>query len=432
MARIRYAPLPVELFIDGRERLKSRLPEGAIAILAPSDEMPRSADQNFPYRPNPDLFRLCGIDQEDTFLVLCPQAQTPHHREILFIRETNPEIATWEGAKLSKEEARAISGIQTVYWSSEFDKIVHELILRSQSIFLGLNENIRAHTQVPVREMRFAAALREKYPLHQYGRLGPILDEIRAIKHPAEVEVIRKACAITGKAFERVLRFVKPGVMEYEVEAEIIHEFIRSGAMGHAYHPIIASGANACVLHYNANKSPCREGELLLLDFGAEYAHYASDLSRTIPVSGRFTERQRKVYESVLRVMQAAKELLRPGTLYSEYEKKVGEYMTEELVGLGLLNKEEVARQDPARPLYKKYYMHGTSHFLGLDVHDSGNRNFPMQAGMMFTCEPGIYIPEEGLGIRLENDIYVSETGPVDLMADIPLRPEEIEALMAG
>lgn len=426
----RYAPLPQELFIDGRERLRSRLPQGAVAILVSTDEMPRSADQNFPYRPNPDLFRLTGIDQEDTVLLLCPDAHNPSHREILFIRESNPDIAVWEGHKLTKEEARLISGIQTVYWVSEFEKISHELIIRSTHIFLGLNENVRAHTGVPVREWRFAQKLRDKYPLHQYGRLGPIMDDIRALKHPDEVDVIRQACAITARAFERVLRFVRPGVREYEVEAEITHEFIRSGANGHAYQPIIASGPNACVLHYNANNGLCLDGHLLLLDFGAEYAHYASDLSRTIPVSGRFTPRQRAVYEAVLRVMRHAKSLLRQGTLYSEYEKQVGACMTEELIGLGLLNKEYVERQNPDQPLYKKYYMHGTSHFLGLDVHDSGNRNFPMRAGMIFTCEPGIYIPEEGIGIRLENDIYIAEDGPVDLMADIPLEPDEIKKIM--
>lgn len=426
----RYAPLPQELFIDGRQRLRSHLPQGAIAILVSGDEMPRSADQKYPYRPNPDLFRLTGIDQEDTLLVICPDAHPPHHREILFIRESNPEVAVWEGHKLTKEEARALSGIQTVYWTSEFEKITHELIIRSTSIFLGLNENVRAHTDVPVREWRFVRQLKDKYPLHNYGRLGPIMDEIRSIKHPAEVETIRRACDITGRAFERVLRFVKPGVREYEVEAEITHEFIRSGANGHAYQPIIASGPNACVLHYNANNGVCQEGHLLLLDFGAEYAHYASDLSRTIPVNGRFTPRQRAVYEAVLRVMQYAKSLLRPGTLYSDYEKQVGACMTEELIGLGLLKKEDVAAQNPQQPLYKKYYMHGTSHFLGLDVHDSGNRNLPMRAGMIFTCEPGIYIPEEGIGIRLENDIYISEQGPVDLMADIPLAPDDIEECM--
>ncbi|MCX7767596.1 MAG: aminopeptidase P N-terminal domain-containing protein [Flavobacteriales bacterium] len=432
MPSARYAPLPVELFRDGRERLRRRLPEKAIAILVSADEMPRSADQTYPYRPNPDLFRLCGIDQEETILVICPEAHQIHHREILFIRESNPEIAIWEGHKLTKEEARAISGIDTVYWTSEFEQVCHELIIRSEFIFLALNENIRARTQVPGAEQRFAWRIREKYPLHQYGRLGPIMDEIRAIKHPAEVDVIRKACQITGQAFERVLRFVRPGVREYEVEAEIIHEFIRLGAQGHAYQPIIASGPNACVLHYNANSAVCEDGHLLLLDFGAEYAHYASDLSRTIPVNGRFTPRQKAVYEAVMRVMNHAKSLLRPGTLYSEYEKEVGACMTEELIGLGLLQKEEVARQDPQKPLYKKYFMHGTSHFLGLDVHDSGNRDFPMAAGMIFTCEPGIYIPEEGLGIRLENDILLTDHGPVDLMAHIPLLPDDIEKAMQG
>jgi len=430
MLNARYLPLPQEIFQNGRERLKSMLQPDSIVIVVASEEMPRSADQSFPYRPNPDLFRLCGLDQKDTLLVLCPQAKNPKFREILFIRETNPEVVTWEGPSLTKEEAQSLSGIQTVLWTSEFEKVAHELIIRSKNIYLGLNENVRAHFAIQGNDYRFIEFIKNKYPLHNYERLGPLMDEIRSIKHPLEVEVIKKACQLTAAAFERVLKFVKPGVKEFEIEAEITYEFIRQGAQGHAYQPIIASGANACVLHYNANNQVCQDGDLLLLDFGAEYAHYASDLSRTIPVNGRFSPRQLAIYESVLRVMDFAKNFLRPGTLYIEYEKHVGEKMTEELIKLNLLKADEVAQQNPEKPLYKKYYMHGTSHFLGLDVHDSGNRDFPMRAGMVFTCEPGIYIPEEGIGIRLENDIYISEFGPVDLMAQIPLLPEDIEKAM--
>jgi Xaa-Pro aminopeptidase len=427
---MRYLPIDNKLFIENRERYKAHLLPKSIAFFNANDEMPRSADQNYPFHQHPDLFYLTGIDQEQTLLVIFPDAPLPKYREILFLRKTNEHIAVWEGHKYTKEEARAASGIQTIMWTEDIPSVIPMLMNHSLNVYVNLNENDRFSSEVPYKELRFSNEMKAKYPAHFFHRSGPIMAQLRAIKSDFEIQVMQRAIDITEKAFRRVLRFVKPGVMEYEIEAEITHEFIRKRATGHAYTPIIASGPNANVLHYIDNNQECKEGDVILLDFGAEYGNYAADLSRSIPVSGQFTERQRDVYNAVLRVMKQATAMLVPGNTIEKYHVEVGKIMEEELIGLGLLNREEVKKQNPDMPLYKKYFMHGTSHFLGLDVHDIGNRYEPMKAGMVFTCEPGIYIPEEGLGIRLENDILITSKEPVDLMANIPLEVEEIEELM--
>ncbi len=427
---MKYLPINAQLFIDNRKKFIEQLPPNSMAILLANDEMPRSADQSFVFRQNPDLLWMSGIDQEKTALIIYPDCPNPIYREALFLRKTNEVIAVWEGHKYTMEEARTASGIKEIFWEESFEPALKSLMTYCDTVFININENDRSENIVPYKDIRFANELKFHYPAHQIKRLGPIMAKLRSIKHPVEIEVMQKACNITRDAFKRVLKFMKPGVMEYEVEAEIIHEFIRQRANGHAYTPIIASGASACVLHYVENNKPCNDGDLVLMDFGAEYANYAADLTRTIPVNGRFTKRQKDVYNAVLRVMKQAKTMLKPGTILAEYNKEVGGLMEAELIGLGLLDKDAVAKQHPDNPLYKKYFMHGTSHFLGIDVHDIGNRYAPMQVGNVFTCEPGIYIPEEKIGIRIENDILITENGIIDLMADIPVEVEEIEDLM--
>lgn len=426
----KYDSIDKQLFIDNRSRLKSKLKPNTIVIVNANDEMPRSADGHFPFRQNSDLFWLSGIDQEQTTLVLFPDHPLPEMREILFLRRTSKLIAVWEGHKYTEEEAKQASGIENIKWADSLMDILPGMVYLAEHICLNLNEHARMHNEVPNFDLRFAQKMKLQFPLHRYERLAPIMHDLRAIKSASEVALIQQAINITEKAFRRVLQFTQPNVWEYEVEAEILHEFIRNKATCPAYGSIIASGKNACVLHYVSNNQPCKDGDLLLMDFGAEYANYAADLTRTIPVSGRFTKRQRNVYNAVLRVMRAATRLLRPGTLIGEYHKQVGLLMEEELIGLGLLNADEVKKQNPNAPLYKKYFMHGTSHFLGLDVHDVGHIHRPIKAGMVFTCEPGIYIPEESIGIRLENDILVTDQEPIDLMANIPIEADEIEELM--
>ncbi len=427
---MKYASINSQLFIDNRKKFIAELPPNSMAILLASDEMPRSADQAFIFRQNPDLFWLSGIDQEKTALIIYPDCPNPLYREALFLRKTNEVIAVWEGHKYTMPEAREASGIQQIFWDESFDPALKSLMTYCDKVFININENDRNDNVVPYKDIRFANELKYNYPTHEFKRLGSIMSKLRSIKHPLEIDLMLQACKITRDAFKRVLKFVKPGVMEYEIEAEIIHEFIRQRSNGHAYTPIIASGYNACILHYIENNRACYDGDLVLMDFGSEYANYASDLTRTIPVNGKFSPRQKDVYNAVLRVMKQAKTMLKPGAILAEYNKEVGSIMEAELIGLGLLDKNDVAKQDKENPLYKKYFMHGTSHFLGIDVHDIGNRYAPMQAGNVFTCEPGIYIPEEKLGIRIENDILITETGIVDLMADIPVEIEEIEDIM--
>ena len=429
---MKYQHLPNQLFIDNRDRFKSMLPPGALAVFNSNDIMPTNADGHMGFVQNSDLFYLSGIDQEESVLVLFPFCRDPHHREVLFLKETSELIAIWEGHKYTKEEARATSGVPTIYWLSQFKTIFNQLMCEAETVYLNTNEHLRAHIEVETRDARFIKWCKEIYPLHHYKRSAPILQKLRAIKSSLEIEVMKKAMEITGKGFARLLKFVKPGVMEYEIEAELIHEFVRNRSRGFAYGPIIASGASACVLHYTDNNRECKAGDVILLDVAAEYGNYASDLTRCLPVSGKFTPRQKDVYNAVLRVLKAATQMLVPGNMIENYHKKVGQLMEQELIGLGLLKAADVAAQDPERPLYKKYFMHGTSHFLGLDVHDIGDFKLPIEAGMVFTCEPGIYIPEEGLGIRLENDILVTHNGPVNLMEHIPIEADEIEALMQG
>ena len=382
------------------------------------------------FRQNSDLFYLTGVDQEDTILMLFPDVKDGKHKEVLFIKETSELIAVWEGAKLTKEEAKKASGVENIYWHHEFEKIVKSFIFQAEFVYLNSNEHTRRYIDTETAEMRFNKSLMAKYPLHKFERSAPIMHKVRSIKSALEIELIQQACDITEKGFRRLLSFVKPGVWEYEIEAELIHEFVRNRSNGFAYGPIIASGASACVLHYVENNKQCKAGDVLLLDTAAEYANYASDLTRCLPVSGKFTKRQKNVYNAVLRVMKAATKMLKDGNTFEKYNKAVGDLMTEELLKLRLLKVSDVRKQNPAWPAYKKYFMHGTSHFLGLDVHDVGFFNEPMRPGMVFTVEPGIYIPEENLGIRLENNVLITAKGQMDLMKNIPLEAEEIEELM--
>ena len=427
---MKYKPLNPELYRLNRKRFTSRMKPESIAIFQSNDLMPRSGDQFFPFRQNPALFSLCGLDQEETVLVLFPDCVKDGFQELVFIKKTTERIAIYDGQKYTKEEATKVSGIQKVFWLDEMDKVLNELILLSKRIYVNLNENDYYHSTVETKNLRFAKQLQERYPAHKYHRSGPILKKMAMIKSKFEVTAIDKACEITEKAFRRVLDFVKPGVMEYEVEAEIIHEFIRNRASGHAYSPIVASGKNSCVLHYVDNNQICKDGDVLLMDFGAEYANYAADMTRVIPVNGQFTDRQKAIYKAVLNVMQEAMHMLVPGTMMEDYHKEVGKIMEKELLQLKLISKTDIKNQNPDKPAYKKYFMHGTSHHIGLDVHDLSSQHVPIQAGMVFTCEPGIYIPEENIGIRLEDNILVTDHGPVNLMASIPVEIEEIEELM--
>ena len=429
---MRYAPIDPSLFIENRKSLCGLLKPGAVAVLNSNDVMPKSADGVFPFVQQTDLFYLSGIDQEESTLVLFPAAPEAKHREVLFLRETSEQIALWEGRKHTREEASQLSGVRTVYWNSEFETIFRGLALQAQRLYLNTNEHGRAAAVVDTRDARFIRWCREHFPLHATERLAPLLHRLRAVKSEIEVALIRQAAQITGQAFRRVLGFIRPGVFEYEIEAEIVHELLRRRSRGPAFQSIVASGADACTLHYVTNDKQCRPGELVLLDFGAEYANYAADLSRTVPVDGRFTPRQRAVYEAVLRVQKAAAGMLRPGNTLEAYHAEVGRVMASELIGLGLLDAAAVAAQPQERPLYKQYFPHGTSHHLGLDVHDYGDRFRPFEPGMVLTCEPGIYIREEGIGVRIENDILITADGPVDLMADIPREAGEIEDIMSS
>lgn len=427
---MKYQPIGQELFIRNRQNFARQLKPSSIAVFHSNDVMPTNADGTMPFRQNSDLFYLSGIGQEESILMLFPDAKNEKLQEILFVRETNSHILTWEGYKLTKEQARETSGIQTVYWTHQFEDILHSVIFEAEHMYLNTNEHLRAIVEVETRDARFIKKMKQQYPLHKYERSAPIMHQLRAIKSEREVALIQQACQITGKGFRRLLGFIKPGVMEYEIEAELYHEFLRNRSRGPAYEPIIASGKNACILHYTDNSRECKDGDLVLMDFGAEYANYASDLTRTVPVNGTFTPRQREVYTSVLTVMKAATRMLVPGNTLDQYHQFVGTLMENELIKLSLLKEADVRQQNPEQPLYKKYFMHGTSHHLGLDVHDVADKFRAFEAGMVFTCEPGIYIPEEGIGIRLENDILVTHNGPKDLMEHIPIEPDEIEALM--
>lgn len=428
---MKYNKIDKSLFIKNRKKFAERMKGNAIAIFNSNDIYPVSADSTIPFQQARDIFYLSGVDQEESILVIFPNAKTGEFKEALFLIETNERIAIWEGEKLTKKTATETSGIENIYWLKEFDTVIKQMMAEADAIYFNTNEHLRANTTVETREDRFIKEFKPKYPAHQVRRSAPIMHEIRSIKEDIELELMQQACNITKKGVERVLNFLKPGVMEYEIEAEIIHEFIRNRSKGFAYTPIIGSGKNACVLHYIENNQECKDGDVILMDFGAEYANYASDLTRSFPVNGKYTERQKAVYNSVLHVKKEAEKLLVPGTLIIEYHKEVGKLMESELLKLGLLDKTDIKNQDKNWPAYKKYFMHGTSHHIGLDTHDIGIYTNPIKANMVFTCEPGIYIPKENLGIRLEDDLVVQEKGaPLNLMGDIPIEIDEIENLM--
>lgn len=429
---MRYKNIDKALFIANRERLRKELKPNAVAVVNANDVMPTSADGTMPFRQNSDLFYLTGVDQEETIFVMCPDFPDKKYREVLFLRETNDLIATWEGHKLTKEEARQLTGIETILWVSEFQKWFNTMMVMgdTEHVYLNTNDHYRADSVVESREARFVKWCLERYPVHRYERLAPVMHRLRTVKSKEEIALLQQACDITEQAFRRVLKFVKPGVMEYEIEAEYVHEFVRRGSRGFAYTPIIASGANSCVLHYVENDKVCNDGDMLLLDVGAEYANYNADLTRTIPVNGRFSKRQREVYDAVLRIKRAAIELIRPGERYFDYHKEVQKITESELIGLKLIDKKDIKNQSKDKPLFMKYFMHGTGHQLGLDVHDVGNMYHKMQVGQVWTVEPGIYIKEEGIGVRIENNVVIKKNGVHDLMANIPVEAEEIEDIM--
>lgn len=427
---MKYSKLPKELYIKNRAKLVKHLDKNSIAVFNSNDVLPTNADGHLPLVQNTDLFYMSGVDQEETILLVCPNAARESWREILFVKETSEEIAIWEGAKLNKKQAFEVSGVKTVMWLSQFKSVFNALMAQCDSVYVNTNEHLRAHVEVETRDARFIKKLKKEYPGHPLKRLAPIMHDLRSAKEPEELEQMQKACDITKAGVERILKFIKPGVMEYEIEAELSHEFLRRGSRGFAYTPIIASGANACVLHYIENDQRCNDGDVILMDVGAEYGNYASDLTRSVPVNGRFTDRQKAVYQGVLNVMKGAMNILRPGIMIDDYHKEVGLMMQSELITLGLIDKHDVEKQNPAMPAYKKYFMHGTSHFIGLDVHDYGHYHKPAPNNAAFTVEPGIYIREEGLGIRLENDILIHENGFTDMMSSIPLEIDEVEDAM--
>ena len=428
---MKYHQIDRQLYVKNRAKFTAQMKPNSLAVFNSNDIYPISADSSMPFQQHRDILYLSGVDQEESILVLCPNAPYKHLREMLFLKETSEHIAIWEGEKLTKERAFEVSGIKSVYWLTEFDKILNELMTYTDTMYINTNEHYRAAVETETREARFVKNWKEKYPAHQVAKSNPILQRLRSIKEKEELEQIQAACNITEKGFRRVLSFVKPEVTEYEIEAEFIHEFIRNRSKGFAYTPIIASGNNANVLHYIENNQPCKAGDLILLDVGAEYANYSSDMTRTIPVSGRFNDRQKAVYNAVLNVKNEATKLLVPGTLWKEYHIEVGKIMTSELLGLGLIDKADVQNENPDWPAYKKYFMHGTSHHMGLDTHDYGLLHEPMQPNMVFTVEPGIYFPAEGFGIRLEDDVIIQEHGnPFNLMRNIPIEIDEIESIM--
>ena len=428
---MKYHQINSGLFVKNREKFTAQMKPKSVAVFNSNDIYPVSADSTLPFAQHRDIFYLSGVDQEESILLLFPDAPYEHLKEILFLRETNEHIAVWEGEKLTKERAFQVSGIKTVFWLQDFDKTLKEIMMHAEVMYINTNEHYRSAVETETREDRFIKKWKAQYPAHTVAKSNPILQRIRSIKETEEIDLIQQACNITEKGFRRLLSFVKPNVMEYEVEAELIHEFVRNRSKGFAYTPIIASGNNANVLHYIENNQQCKAGDLLLLDVAAEYANYSSDLTRTIPVSGRYSERQKAVYNAVLRVKNEATKMLTPGTLWKQYHVEVGKIMTSELLGLGLIDKADVQNENPDWPAYKKYFMHGTSHHMGLDTHDYGLLHEPMEANMVFTVEPGIYIPAEGFGIRIEDNVVIQKSGePFNLMRNIPIEVDEIESLM--
>ncbi len=427
---MRYIQLNSSFYIGARKRFSGQMKSGHLALFCSNDVYPTSGDGHLPFKQATDIFYLSGVDQEESLLLIFPDAFHKSQREILFLKETSATIAVWEGAKLTKEEARKQTGVQTIHWLTDLERVLHTLLSEASGVYLNSNEHTRATIEVETREMRFSSWFRNKYPHYEIERSAPLMHKVRAVKQKEEVQQLQRAIDITHNGLNRVLKFVKPGVMEYEIEAEFMHEFLRSGSRGFAYTPIIASGASACVLHYIDNDKPCQKGDLLLMDVGAEYGNYNADMTRCIPVSGKFTARQKNVYNAVLRVMNGAKKILKPGIYMHEYHSAVGELMTKELMDLKLITKTEVSKQNSDWPAYKKYFMHGTSHFLGLDVHDVGDWTRKVEVGNVFTVEPGIYIPAEKLGIRIENNIVIHKSGNDDLFKKFPIEVGEIEEAM--
>ena len=428
---MKYDLIDRNLFMKNREKFMAQMKPKSIAVFNSNDIYPIGADSTMPFQQARDLFYLSGVDQEESILVLFPDAMEKKHREILFVRETNDHIAVWEGEKLTKEKAFEVSGVKTVYWLKEFERVFFDIMTEAESVYFNTNEHYRQSVETETREDRFIKWCKEKFPAHRWEKSNQILQHLRGTKEHQEIELLQQACDITEKGFKRVLQFVKPGVWEYEIEAEYMHEFLRNRSRGFSYTPIIASGNNANVLHYIENRNQCKDGDMLLMDVGAEYANYSSDMTRTIPVNGKFTDRQKQVYNAVLRVKNEATKMLVPGTLWKEYHEEVGKIMTGELLGLGLLDKADVQNENPDWPAYKKFFMHGTSHHLGLDTHDYGPLKEPMNANMVFTVEPGIYIPDEKMGIRLEDDVVIRDNQePFNLMRNIPIEVEEIEEWM--
>ncbi len=429
---MRYESISPDFFVRNRGNLRGLLKSNSLVIVLSNDIYPTNADGTMVFKQNSDLFYLTGVDQEETTLVLMPDAVDPKEREILFVKETSELIAVWEGEKLTKEQARSATGIERVEWSHSFDGFLHRMVPQVEHIYLLTNEHLRASVVVETRNARFIKDCQARYPLHRYERLSPLLHRLRVTKDAEELKMLQRACDITEAGFRRVLGFIKPGVGEWEIEAELLHEFVRRGSRGFAYSPIIGTGKNACVLHYVENDKVCQDGDMVLMDVAAEYAGWASDLTRTVPINGKFSKRQGDVYDAVLRVFHGANDILRPGNTPMEYQKQVIELMERELVGLGLFTAKEAREQGPDKALVKKYFMHGTSHHLGLDVHDVSPPHEPFAEGMVFTIEPGIYIREEALGVRLENDFIIGRDKNFDLMGKIPIEAEEIEALMRG
>ena len=428
---MKYLPIDSKLFKRNRSKFVSQMLPNSIAVFNSNDIFSTGADSTLPFYQHRNIFYLSGVDQEESILVLNPNANNPAHKEILFLKETNDHIAIWEGAKLNKDQAKSSTGIQSIYWLDEFETIFSKLMTNVNIVYFNNNNHYRKAVEMQTREDRFLIWLKSNYPEHKIEYSFPIMEKLRGVKEPEEIELIQKACDITEKGFRRVLKFLKPGVMEFHVEAEYSHEFLRNRSKGFAYTPIIASGYNACILHYINNNMQCKDGDMLLMDVGAEYANYSSDMTRTIPVNGRFTDRQKSVYQAVLNVKNEASKMLIPGTLWKEYHVEVGKLMTSELISLGLLDKSDIQNQNHKNPAYKKYFMHGTSHHMGLDTHDYGDLKTPMVANMVFTVEPGIYIPDENLGIRLEDDVLIKNSGtPINLMKSIPIEIEEIEEIM--
>ncbi len=427
---MRYQSIDSQLFVRNRGNLRALLKPNSVVILHANDIYPTNADGTMPFRQHSDLYYLTGVNQEETVLVLMPDAHDPTEREVLFVKKTSEQIAIWEGEKLTKEQAQAGSGIQRIEWSESFSSFVHRWLPQVENIYLSTNEHLRASVVVETKNDRFIKECQSRYPLHRYERLSPLMHRLRMLKQPEEIEMIQKACDITEAGFRRVLGLIQPEIGEWEIEADLLHEFVRRGSRGFAYSPIIGSGKSACVLHYVENDKICQDGDLVLMDVAAEYGGWNSDMTRTVPVNGTFSPRQRAVYEAVLRVMRGADPLLRPGKLPGVYQKQVLELMEKELIGLQLIDAEEARKQGPDKPLVKKYFMHGTSHHLGLDVHDVAPPNQPFMEGMVVTIEPGIYIREEGIGIRLENNVVIGRDSNFDLMANIPIEADEIECLM--